>query len=44
MAASGVYSRQLPLTPLLGDRGSIVGFILAFGNDLFLTWLKFLSS
>ncbi|KAJ5399253.1 hypothetical protein N7465_009742 [Penicillium sp. CMV-2018d] len=23
MAASGVYSRQLPLTPLLGDRGSI---------------------
>lgn len=44
MAASGVYSRQLPLTPLLGDRGSIVGLFLACGNNLFSSWLKYLSS
>lgn len=35
MAASGMYSRQLPFTPLLGDRGSIVGVFYDCGNDLF---------
>lgn len=44
MAASGVYSRQLPLTPLLGERRSIVGVFPACGNDLFSNWLKFLTS
>lgn len=41
MAASGVYSRQLPLTPLLGECGSIVGAIHDCGNDLFSSWVEF---
>lgn len=40
MATSGMHSRQLRFTHLLGDGGNIVGCFHSCGNDLFSSWLK----
>jgi hypothetical protein len=40
MASSGMHSRQLRFTDLLGDGWNIVGCLHARGKDLFSSWLK----
>jgi hypothetical protein len=40
MATSGMHSRQLRFTHLLGDRGNIVGCLFTCGKDIFSSWLE----